>query len=117
MNFTILDNQNGLFVVQAVDANGNVMSLPSDVSCVSSNPGNLVVGTSSAPGSFPVSGTGLGNDGTVTLTVTSALANISTVFTFVVSTSDIAVGFTATLINVTTNPPAAPSASPAVKAA
>ena len=117
MNFTILDDQNGLFVVQAVDAGGNVLALPSDTAVVSSNPAILAVGTATAPGSFPVTAQGLGNDGTVTLTVSSVLAAITTVFTFVVSTSDVAVGFTAPLINVTTNPaPVAPATPSAVKA-
>lgn len=103
MNFTIVDNQNGLFIVQSVDSLGKALPLPSDTACATSNAAVLAVGTATVPGQFPVTGLGAGSDGTVNLTVSSAIAGISTVFTFVVTTSDVAVGFTATLINVVTN--------------
>ena len=114
MNFTIVDNQNGTFIVQAVDAQGNVLTLPSDTACASSNAALLAVGAPLAPGQFPVTAQGVGNDGTVTLTVSSVLANVYTSFTFAITTSDVVVGFTATLVNVTQNPaPVAPVAAPA----
>lgn len=106
MNFAILDNQNGIFTLTAVDAAQNPLSLPADTALVSANPAVLSVGAATSPGVFPVKGLGLGQDGTVILTASGTNAagqSISTQFTFVVSSSDVAVGFTATLTGVATN--------------
>ena len=107
MNFTLLDNQHGVLVPVAVDGSG-VPQPVTGLSAVSSDVTILTV-TQDAGISTDFDVRALGSDGTATITVsgTNAIGGvISTPFQFVVSAPpppDVAVGFTATLINVVNN--------------
>jgi hypothetical protein len=108
MNFTMFDNQHGVFVPVSVDANGDPAPA-TGVTLTSSDPTIITVEGPDAGISSDFDITCQGKDGTVTLTVAGTNANgqaISTAFTFVVSAPTVAnpaVGFTATLINVANN--------------
>lgn len=110
MNFSLFDNQHGVLVPVAVDTNGNSNNVTaSGLTAASSDPTILVVAQDAGFSSdFDV--TAQGKDGTCTITVSGTNASgavIATPFVFTVTPApppvDLAVGFTATLINVANN--------------
>ena len=111
MNFTLQVNQNGVLVVHAIDGENPpvVQPLPSDVSATGSDSNIQVLPVPGSPGSFSVTAKGVVGTPSVTVTGTnSAGVPISTTFPFnivpVPPPANAAVGFTAELTNVQTNP-------------
>jgi hypothetical protein len=104
VNFTLVDNQNGFLVAQAVDATGAPATMPSDVVATSSD---STIATVSVPagnilGTFKVTAVKAGNVNIIVTGSAGLSAPISTSFAFVI-TGGPAVGFTATLTNVGNN--------------
>lgn len=101
MNFTLLDNQHGTFLVSAVDASGATAPLPSDLALVSTNTAVLTVAfdNGNAAGTYIVTAVAAGDSAII---ASSASGNISTTFSFQI-TGGPAVGFVATLTGVSNN--------------
>lgn len=104
MNFSLLDDQNGVLVPVSVDADGHPQPV-TGISAVCSDPTILTVSPDVAfPTDFDIQA--LGKDGTATVTVSGtngAGAVVSTDAIFTVSPripTDVATGFTLSLINV-----------------
>jgi hypothetical protein len=104
MNFSLVDNQNGTFLLQAVDSIGAPAVLPTDTNLTSSDPtiATATFKTGNAAGTYVVKAVKAGTVNMVATGTNSAGQPASTTFIFTI-TGGPAVGFTATLTDIQNN--------------
>lgn len=110
MNFSLFDNQHGVLVPVAVDANGNSNNVTASGLTAASSDVTILTVAQDAGFSSDFDVRAVGADGTATITIsgTNAAGTVfSTPFVFVITPPppppDLAVSFTATLIDVANN--------------
>lgn len=104
MSFTLVDNQNGTYLVSAVDSTGAPAVLPADLAVNSSDPTIATVAfkTGNAAGTYLVTAVKAGSVNIVASGTNVGGTAISTTFNFTI-TGGPAVGFNLTLVSVANN--------------